>query len=343
MNHKLIILLFLCLVAGRLFAQEPEKKSIRIVDTLTAQERDNRNTVILRSEMDSLIRLYNASQPKIFPQESKKIIAENQVPAYLLIIGIAALLAIAFLLYILFRNQKKFHRTVSVLNRQIQHLELAAYSSGSIADSNSGNKIKGKASILNLEKKIQSLTAQLEKATKENQGLEASLTENTHIRHDFESVKQQMMEVYKIRNYPGFNKEKTETEIVKSLLDTERSVALYAYEHFLKPVMAIADANKNNPAKINPEEREKLLNLLISLALLYSEYLYLRINDLSVGGKIVERIGSLKNGNNIDPALLKELSTEHGSRALVIRMVLDKTSIQNLSYPVFDETNLNLS
>jgi len=152
-----------------------------------------------------------------------------------------------------------------------------------------------------------------------------------------------MMEVYKIRNYPGFNKEKTETEIVKCLLDTERSVALYAYEHFLKPVMAIADANKNNPAKINPEEREKLLNLLISLSLLYSEYLYLRINDLSVGGKIVERIGSLKNGNNIDTALLKELSTEHGSRALVLRIVLDKTAIQNLSDPVFDETNLNLS
>ena len=151
------------------------------------------------------------------------------------------------------------------------------------------------------------------------------------------------MEVYKIRNYPGFNKEKSETEIVKSLLDTERSVALYAYEHFLKPVLAIADANKNNPAKINAEEREKLLNLLISLSLLYSEYLYLRIGDLSIGGKIVERIGSLKNGNHIDPASLKELNTEHGSRALVLRMVLDKSSIQNLSYPVFDETNLNLS
>ncbi|MGZ8516465.1 MAG: hypothetical protein ACXWWD_03900 [Chitinophagaceae bacterium] len=340
MNYKLIISIIFCLVGTCLAAQEPEKKSIRIVDTLTVQEKNSRNTVILQSELDSLISLYIASQPKIIPQEPVEK-AESLAPLYLLITGIAALIAIAFLLYILFRNQKKFQRTVSILHRQIQHLELAAYSSGNIADAGGGGKRKGPVS--NPEKKIQSLTMQLEKATKEKEEMETLLTENTNIRHDYESVKQQMMEVYKIRNYPGFDKEKTETEIVKSLLDTERSVALYAYEHFLKPVMAIADANKNNPARINPEEREKLLNLLISLSLLYSEYLYLRINDLSVGGKIVERIGSLKNGNNIDPALLKELSTEHGSRALVLRMVLDKTSIQNLSYPVFDETNLNLS
>jgi hypothetical protein len=342
MNNKLFILLFFCLVSWNLVAQEPEKKSIRIVDTLTLQERDNRNTVILKSELDSLIQLHNASQPKTLSQEPL-VKEENQVPIYLFVTGVAALLAIAFLLYVLFRNQKKFQRTVSILHRQIQHLELAAYSSGSIPDANSGSKVKGKVTVPGLEKKIQSLTTQLEKTAKEKEELEASLSETANIRHDFEAVKQQMMDVYKIRNYPGFNKEKTETEIVKSLLDTERSVALYAYEHFLKPVMTIADANKNNPAKINPEEREKLLNLLISLSLLYSEYLYLRINELSVGGKIVERIGSLKNGNNIDPALLKELSTEHGSRALVLRMVLDKTSIQNLSYPVFDETNLNLS
>lgn len=342
MNYKLIISIFFCLITCSLLAQEPEKKSIRIVDSLTAQEKDNRNTVILKSELDSLISLHYASLPKTLPQEPVAK-AGNQVPAYLLITGIAALLAIAFLLYVLFRKQKKFQRTVSILNRQIQHLELAAYSSGAIADANSGNKGKNKVSVQSLEKKIQELTARLETTAGEKEELETLLAESTKIRHDFESVKQQMMEVYKIRNYPGFNKEKTETEIVKSLLDTERSVALYAYEHFLKPVMAIADANKNNPAKINPEEREKLLNLLISLSLLYSEYLYLRINDLSVGGKIVERIGSLKNGNNIDPALLKELSTEHGSRALVLRMVLDKTLVQNLSYPVFDETNLNLS
>jgi hypothetical protein len=342
MNYKLIISFFLCLAALTVVAQEPEKKSIRIVDSLTAQEKDNRNTVILKSELDSLIQLHNASQPKV-AQQQPVVEAKNEAPAYLLIIGIAALLVIASLLYVLYRNQKKFQRIISMLNKQVQHLELAAYSSGSIPDAGGGIKTKGKLTMPALEKKVQSLTTQLEKVSKEKEELEQSVSESTSIRHDFESIKQKMMDVYKIRNYPGFNKDKTETEIVKSLLDTERSVALYAYEHFLKPVMAIADANKNNPAKINPEEREKMLNLLISLSLLYSEYLYLRINDLSVGGKIVERIGSLKNGNTIDPALLKELNTEHGSRALVLRIALDKTAIQNLSYPVFDETNLNLS
>ena len=146
--------MFLCLVTSGIIAQEPEKKSIRIVDTLTAQERDNRNTVILKSELDSLIQLYNAKQPIALSREPA-VKAENEVPVYLLVTGIAALLAIAFLLYILFRNQKKFQRTVSILHRQIQHLELAAYSSGSIPDANSGNKAKGKPTIPGLEKKIQ--------------------------------------------------------------------------------------------------------------------------------------------------------------------------------------------
>lgn len=340
MNHKLIVLLF-CLVACSVSAQEPEKKSIRIVDSLTEQEKTDRNTVLLKSELDSLIRLHldaiPVQQPKDTPVETN-----TMVPTYL-IVSAVALLLIACLLYLLFSNQKKFHRVIRTLHKQVQHLELAAYSSGNIADAGPGNKSKSKLSLPALEKKIDSLNQQLEKAGAENHELRTQLSESTKSQHEFESVKQQMMEVYKIRNYPGFNKEKTETEIVKSMLDTERSVALYAYEHFLKPVMAIADANKNNPAKINTDEREKLIDLLISLALLYSEYLYLRINDLSVGGKIVERLGNLKNGSQIDPATLKELSTEHGSRALVIRMALDKTSIQHLSYPVFDETNLNLS
>jgi len=288
-----------------------------------------------------LIRVYNNNLPKTILQEPVQQ-TENRLSEYLLWITIALLLGVIVLLYFLFRNQKKFNQTVFSLTRQIQHLELAAISSNTL-EFGTGSKLKGKTSLSGLEKKIQSLTAQLEKATKDNQQLEQLIIEYTSSKKDFEMVKQQMMEVYKIRNYPGFTKEKSETEIVKSLLDTERAVALYAYEHFLKPVLAIADANKNNPAKINPEEREQMLNLLISLSLLYSEYLYLRINDLSVGGKIVERIGSLRNGNSIDPTLLKELNIEHGSRALVLRMVLDKTAVQNLSYPVFDETNLNLS
>ena len=341
MHYKIIISLLFCLFAGCLLAQHPETKYIRIGDTLTAQEKVNRNTVILKSELDSLIQLYNNNLPKTIPQEPVQK-TESRLSEYLLWMAIVLLLGITVLLHILFRQQKRFNQTVYSLNRHIQHLELTGFSTNT-NEIGAGSKLKGKTSLPGLEKKIQSLSVQLEKATKDNQELEQLVKEYTSSKQDFEMVKQQMMEVYKIRNYPGFTKEKSETEIVKSLLDTERAVALYAYEHFLKPVLAIADANKNNPGKINPEERGQMLNLLISLSLLYCEYLYLRINDLSVGGKIVERIGSLQNGNNIDPALLKDLDIEHGSRALVLRMVLDKTALQHLSYPVFDETNLNLS
>ncbi len=337
---KYIIIFLLFLVSLAVSAQDTGRRGIRIVDTLTIQEKSDRNPVLLQSELDSLIQLHNSNQPKTMLQEPV-VKEESKLPEYLLWSVIVLLGIVVFLIWLLFRGQQKFNETVFLLSRQIKNMELAAFSMN--AAEGGSNKSKNKVSISGLERKIQSLTNELEKASKENEELEQLVQEYADSKLDFEAVKQQMMEVYKIRNYPGFHKEKSETEIVKSLLDTERSVALYAYEHFLKPVLAIADANKNNPARINPEEREKMLDLLISLALLYSEYLYLRINDLSIGGKIAERIGSLKNGSNIDEASLKELNVEHGSRALVLRMVLDKSNVQQLSYPVFDETNLNLS
>jgi hypothetical protein len=337
MKRILIFWITLSLVSPVARSQD---KGIRIADTLTAQEKVSRNTVLLKSELDSLIRLYHVNESKTVAQEPV-IRTENNVPVYLLWTIIGLLAGVALLIYLLYRHQQKFNETIFLLNRQVQNLELATYSINN--NDMSVIKSKGKPSVPVLEKKVQSLTTQLEKSLKDKEELQRLLEEYTNSKLDFESVKQQMMEVYKIRNYPGFSKEKSETDIVKSLLDTERSVAVYAYEHFLKPVLAIADAHKNNPAKINPEEREEMLNLLISLSLMYSEYLYLRIADLSVGGKMVERLGSLKNGNHIDTGLLKELNIEHGSRALVLRMVLNKMDIQNLSYPVFDETNLNLS
>lgn len=341
MKHRIFFLLFFSMIAIAASAQDNATKPLRIADTLTVQEKNNRTMVLLRSELDSLIQLHNSNQPKTIPQQPE-VKSESKLPEYLLGGCIALLFVVVLLTWLLLRNQQKFNETAFLLSRQIKNLELAAFSINS-PDMNTISKTKAKTSAAGLEKKIQTLTAQLEKLTTDNEALQQVVDEYAGSKLDFEAVKQQMMEVYKIRNYPGFNKEKSETEIVKNLLDTERSVALYAYEHFLKPVLSIADANKNNPAKINPEERQKMLDLLISLALMYSEYLYLRINDLSVGGKMVERIGSLRNGNNIDPALLKELNTEHGSRALVLRMVLDKSSVEHLSYPVFDETNLNLS
>jgi hypothetical protein len=145
--------------------------------------------------------------------------------------------------------------------------------------------------------------------------------------------------VYKVKNYPFYDKAKEEGQMIKDLLLTERTVALHAFEKFMKPVIQITDTNKNNPAKISVEDSTKLLELLVSLSLYYIEYLYLRINDLSVGGNMVQRIGS--NGKGIDPGLLKKLNVEHGSRALALRMALNKSGISKLSYPVFDETDLN--
>lgn len=312
-------------------------RGIRVVDTLTAEEQSNRNTVLLRAEVDSLLRAYTPvhqevqAEPVVLPTYDATIVWLTGTVLFLVIV-------IGVMVYLLYRHQQKANRGALVLQRQMRQLEREL-----LSNFNGGSKVNGKANGTVLEKKIHTLTRELEKSEAEKEELLKSISANTGIVHDFTAIKQKMMDVYKIRNYPGFDQGKTETEIVKGLLDTERSVALYAYEHFLKPVIAIADANKNNPAKINKEDRERMLNLLISLSLLYSEYLYLRIHDLSVGGRIVERIGNLKNGNKIDPALLKQLNTEHGSRALVLRIALDKTAIQNLVYPVFDETNLNLS
>ncbi len=67
-RYKIYLSFLLLVFSAGLFAQhpgpgvQPDAKQIRIVDTLTAQEKVSRNPVILRSEIDSLIRQYNASQ-----------------------------------------------------------------------------------------------------------------------------------------------------------------------------------------------------------------------------------------------------------------------------------------
>ena len=104
----------------------------------------------------------------------------------------------------------------------------------------------------------------------------------------------------------------------------------------------IADTHKNDPARIPAEAQQQMIDNLVSLGLFYSEYLYLRVPELSVGGKIIERIGSIRQ-QQADLSSLKELNTEHGSRALVLRIALERMVITRLNYPVFDETNLNLS
>ena len=100
MNYKLIISLLFCSVTGYLFAQQPEAKYIRIADTLTAQEKVNRNTVILKSELDSMIQLHISKLPGTVRQEPV-LKEESRLSEYLLWTAIALLLGITVLLYIL--------------------------------------------------------------------------------------------------------------------------------------------------------------------------------------------------------------------------------------------------
>jgi hypothetical protein len=323
MKHKLLLILFFFALAGVNAQQQPDRTKLRVVDTLSKQERLNRNPVILKAELDSMIQAYNAKLP---PVQIKEPVKETitKIPVWITVAGIIALLVIALLSYLLFDYHKRLSKTIADLKRLIQHFEF--YTSTSPGSNGKETNTRSKTA---LEKKITELSAELEKEKEMNES----------VMQEYGLVKQSIAEAYKVRNYPSFDKEKTEGQIIKDLLKTEKTVAVHAFEKFLKPAIAIMDANKNNPAKISKEESEQLLELLISLSLYHIEYLYLRINDLAVGGNIVQRIGS--NGKGIDPGLLKKLNTEHGSRALALRMALNKSGIDKLSYPVFDETDLN--
>lgn len=322
MKYKIIFLsLFLLLLAGAYAQQQqPEKTRIRIVDTLTRQERANRNPVILKAELDSMIQAFNASLPQIPPQQPVKEIV-TEIPDWVTVTGIAALLVIAALLYLLFGYHKRLTKTIADLKRLIQNFDFYTASAREPEKNSKGKNTP--------EKKIAELTAELEKEKETNKT----------IMQEYGMVKQSIAEVYKVRNYPFFDKEKSEGQIVIDLLKMEKMIAGHAYEKFVKPTISITDTNKNNPARISLEDSEKLLELLISLSLYHIEYLYLRVPELAVGGNMAQRIGS--NGKGIDPALLRKLSIEHGSRALAMRMALNKAGISKLSYPVFDETDLN--
>ncbi len=336
MRNKIYISFFLLFFSGSLFAQQPDAKHIRIVDTLRVQEKANRNTVILKTELDSLIKEFNASQPQQVVKNPEKKTVDN-TNQYIMA-GLFAIIALlGFVIYMLYRQQQKTNLAIAGLNEKAKQPE-----------SNNGNGIhvvakerKGKNSPQSLESKISDLNAELNKLSKENEGLNRVIKEYNGIQHEYDSLKHGILKAYKVKNYPGYDKTKDETMAMQGVLQTENSVAAYAYEKFLKPILAITDANKNSPAKLSVADQEKLLDLLVSLSLLYIEYLYLRVNDLSIGGKMVERIQGLGKGNGLDAALLKKLNTEFGSRALVIKMALNKAELHQLSYPVFDETNLN--
>ena len=336
MRYKHFISFLLLLIAVKPFAQQPDAKIIRIVDTLTVQEKANRNPVILKSEMDSLIKQFNVSQPPLIIQQPEKETA-NDINSYLAAGIIAIIVLLGFVIYLFYRHQQKINQTIDSLNENANKTESASVN---ILPANTKDR-KVKTSLQSLENKISELTTELYKLSKEKEGLNRVIKEYNGIQHEYDSLRHSLHQAYKVKNYPGFDKTKDETVAMQGVLQTENSIAVYAYEKFLKPILAITDANKNNPARLSDEDQEKVVNLLVSLSLLHIEYLYLRVNDLSIGGKMVERIHGLGKGNGIDVSLLKKLNTESGSRALVIKMALNKAGLHQLSYPVFDETNLN--
>ncbi len=332
------------LIAAPLLGQQPtaDKSHIQVVDTLTAQQKKERYPVLLQQEYDSLLQPYVDSIASLQVTNASIREKEADEKKYLQIAVLVFLVMVLLLVYLSFRNQKKFQQTVAELNSHIQRLEWSAIQregdeTGAVSPG------KGKQTVQSLEKKMQALAVKMEKTEQEKSGMQQQIEEYKAIGGEYELLKKQMSEVYKLRSYPGYNKGKTEGEIVRSVLDSEKAVVNYAYDNFLKEIIAIADANKNNPARISSESRQAMLDHLLSLALFYSEYLYLRIQDLTIGGEMTARFEKLKNNGYVDIAATQSLSTEHGSRALVLRIVLEEIGVTHLSYPVFDETNLNLS
>lgn len=336
MQIKICFTLLLLALSTRPFSQQPETKYIRIVDTLTVPEKANHNRVILKSELDSLIRQYNAIQvqPEVMTPEKETTTDTN---SYLFAGLVTVIILLSFLIYMFYRHQHKINRTIAGLNEIAKQPETSNGNNGYAVT----REKKGKALPQTAESKINNLNEELHKLTKENEGLNRVLKEYNGIQQEYDSLKYGILKAYKVKNYPGYDKTKDETIAMKGVLDTENSVATYAYEKFLKPILAITDANKNMPAKLSVTDREKLLDLLVSLSLVYIEYLYLRVNELSIGGTMVERIKGHGKGNALDTSLLRKLNTESGSRALVIKMALSTAKMYQLSYPVFDETNLN--
>lgn len=334
MRCKLFISFLVLLLSSAIYAQQPDTQRIRIVDTLTAKEKTSRDPIILKAELDSLINAFNIQQAKELKQEPATT-NSNSSYTYILVGLVIIIALLGFAVYLFYQQRRKIYKTVAELNERLRT---------TIADNGHytvSKEKKVKVTTQSLEGKISELNAELHKLSKENEGLNRVIKEYNGIQHEYDSLKHGILKAYKVKNYPGYDRSKSETLSMQSVLDTENNVASYAYEKFLKPILAITDANKNSPARLNEADREKLLDLLVSLSLLYIEYLYLRVSELSIGGNMVERIKSLSGSNGIDSSLLKKLNTEFGSRALVIKMALNKAGMQRLSYPVFDETNLN--
>lgn len=334
MRYKIVFFILFASFSASLYAQT-ETKNIRIVDTLTPQEKKSRNPILLQSEIDSLIKLHEAGMVKPIIREPVKEEKSNS-NNWLLLVAAVTIIAAGLLVGLFFQQRKQFAQISENLIRQLLQLE---FHNNVSANGNSNENAQKQ--ISDMQTKTRDLNSRLEKLKTENESLNTALKEFGRAQAEYETLAKAISKTFKVKKYPGVSERKSDIETLINLFETEQSFTAHVYEQFIKPVTSIVDANKNNPAGMNKEQQEKLLELLISLSLLYIEYLYLRVNELSVGGNMVQRISDIKNGLVLNPLLLKKLNTQNGSRALVLRIALEKINLQHLSYPVFEETDLN--
>lgn len=334
MRNKLFLFCLLFLFSTTMYAQS-DTKNVRIVDTLTPQEKKSRNPIILKSELDSLIKIHEAGKVK---EPVLQPVVEEKSNSYewLLIVAVITLATVGVLVGLFFQQRKKIAKVSERMAQHLRQLEFNAHSPANGMANEYDKKL-----ISDMQTKTKELNAKLERLKTENENMNAVLKEYKRTQAEYEALIKIISKTFKVKKYPGASEDQSDIETLESLFETERLFTTHVYEQFIRPITTIADANKNNPAGISKEQQEKLLELLISLSLLYIEYLYLRVNELSVGGTMVQRINDIKSGLKLNPGLLKKLNTQNGSRALVLRLALEKINLNNLSYPVFEETDLN--
>jgi rhodanese-related sulfurtransferase len=338
---KLLSLIFYCLLLQTVSAQNDSSRSgIRVADTLTPEQKLSTNRVILQSELDSIINLH----AKPLPVEPKQPDTADNRDTILVVLLSLAILILVLLLIMGGLDRKKYKDLVASLLKQQSSLDahLKTLSSNAKTESKKDmEKVNPKQKISDLETRIQSLTKEVNRLSQENAQLADLREEQELLREIHEELKQHIQKTFKIRHYPRNGEELKDDELLFDSLETERLFSFNVFEKYLKPVNAILDANKKDPANTPETDKTKLIELLVSLALLYIEYLYLRVTELSIGGKISERINTIKKAGSINESMLKPLDVEHGSKALVLYLALKEKNIGHLSYPVFDETNLN--
>ena len=232
---KRIVVFTLCvmLCLTTLFAQQPVKP-LRIADTLTPKEKAERNPVILRSELDSLIKAYTPVQLPVEVQKPEP--AGKESYGGMILGGLALLVLIAVSgMIVLYRQRNELRRIAdSVGAKNLSPGELK-----------NGKTKTGKKNPppVTAQEQLEELFEAVNRLEKENASLNGVIKEYNGIRHDYDSLRQGVMQAYKVKNYPGYEKTREESSTIRTVLDTEKAVADHAYTRFLKPILTITDAN----------------------------------------------------------------------------------------------------